>query len=91
MVLMLFGLTATAGFLAMSMDLGVVSVTKTRMQNVADAAALAAAQEISIALDEISDQINAGGDVQGDIQDANEYAMQQARLMAEQVVEMNNM
>lgn len=91
MVLAFLGLAATAGFLAMSMDLGVVSVTKTRMQNVADSAALAAAQEISIALDEISDQLSSGGDVQGEVQSANEYAMQQAKLMAKKVVELNGM
>ncbi|MEZ6044918.1 MAG: TadG family pilus assembly protein [Planctomycetaceae bacterium] len=90
MILSFFGLMATAGFLAMSMDLGVVSVFKIRLQNVADAAALAAAQEVSIALDEISDQI-AGGDVQGEVQDANLYAQEQAKLMAQHVGELNNM
>ncbi|MEZ6045361.1 MAG: pilus assembly protein TadG-related protein [Planctomycetaceae bacterium] len=61
----LFVLIATAGFLSMSVDLSVVSVTRVRMQNAADAAALAAAQEISIALDEVSSSIAGGGDVGG--------------------------
>ncbi|WP_197440151.1 TadG family pilus assembly protein [Polystyrenella longa] len=90
MILTFFGIMATAGFLAMSIDLGVVAVFKVRMQNVADAAALAAAQEISIALDEISDQISSGN-VQGEVQDANSYAQDQARVMAEHVAELNGM
>ncbi|MCA9039909.1 MAG: hypothetical protein KDA65_06115 [Planctomycetaceae bacterium] len=88
MILSFFGLIATAGFLALSMDLGVVAVYKVRLQNVADSAALAAAQEISIALEEISDQLSQG-DVQGDVQDANLYAQGEARTMAEYVAELN--
>ena len=85
----LFVLIATAGFLSMSVDLGVVSVTRSRMQNAADAAALAAAQEISIALREVANSVGNGGDVGGGIQDANIYAQQRARVVAKEVVELN--
>ncbi|QDU81066.1 von Willebrand factor type A domain protein [Polystyrenella longa] len=89
MAFTLFILIATAGFLSMSIDLSVVTVTRTRMQNTADAAALAASQEISIALDELSGDLGQGGDVGGGVQDANVYAQQRAKDMAEEIVTLN--
>ncbi|MCA9040094.1 MAG: hypothetical protein KDA65_07105 [Planctomycetaceae bacterium] len=91
MVFSLFILIATAGFLSASVDLSVVSVTRVRMQNAADAAALAAAQEISIALGEITDSLGQGGDIGGGIQDANAYAQQQAKEVAQNVVALNGL
>lgn len=43
-------------FVGMSVDLGMITVTKTRMQSAADAAALAAAQEIVVGIREAGEQ-----------------------------------
>ena len=71
------------GFLAYSVDTGLTSMTQTRMQNAADAAALAASQEIRAA-------ISAASAGQGDAQiDANSIAVTEARAMAARVAAAN--
>ena len=71
------------GFLALSVDTGLMSMTQTRMQNAADAAALAASQEIRAA-------IAAASAGQGDATiDANSIAVTEARAMAARVAAAN--
>jgi len=71
------------GFLAYAVDTGLTATTQTRMQNAADAAALAASQEIRAA-------IAAASAGQGDAQiDANSIAVAEARAMAAQVAAAN--
>lgn len=79
MVLGVVCLVATMAFVAFSADLGYISVTRSRMQNGVDAAALAAALEITHAVQ------NAGPNVT----DVTAYAMQQARLKAAEIAELN--
>jgi Flp pilus assembly protein TadG/Mg-chelatase subunit ChlD len=82
-VLTSFLLTVLFAFLALSVDTGRVVLTETRMQNAADAAALAASQEITAAVYE-------AGQGQGSANiDANSIAVAQARTMAVQVAEAN--
>ena len=86
------GFGALMGALAMvalSVDLGVVSLTRTRMQNAVDAAALAAAQEISAAIEDASEDLQGGSDVAGQIQDVNAIAETAARNMAAHVADLN--
>jgi Flp pilus assembly protein TadG len=66
-------------FVAYSVDLGLVSMTKAKMQNGTDTAALAAAMEITNAI------ANAGQDVS----DVFTYAEGQARTVAKNVATMN--
>jgi len=89
MVLAFFVLSAALVFVALSVDLGVVSLTKTQLQNAVDAAALAAAQEISAALEDVAGNVGEGGDVGGQVQDANAIAEDAARIMASHVAELN--
>ncbi|MHB8900352.1 MAG: vWA domain-containing protein [Thermoguttaceae bacterium] len=71
------------GFLAYAVDTGLTAMTQTRMQNAADAAALAATQEIRAA-------IAAASQVQGQATiDANSIAVAEARTMAERVAAAN--
>ncbi|AMV21065.1 pilus assembly protein TadG-related protein [Planctomyces sp. SH-PL14] len=79
MVLGVVCLVAMMAFVAFSVDLGYISVTRSQMQNGVDAAALAAALEITNAVQ------NAGPDVQ----DVTAYAMQQARLKAAEIAGLN--
>jgi len=79
MVLGVVCLVAAMAFVAFSADLGYISVTRSKMQNAVDAAALAAALEITHAVQQ------AGPDVQ----DVTAYAMQQARLKAAEIAELN--
>lgn len=72
-------LVACMMFVAYSVDIGLISVTKSRMTNATDTAALAAAMEITHAIS------TAGQDV-GDI---FTYAQAQARTVAANVAEMN--
>lgn len=64
---------------AFTVDLGMISLTKTQMQNATDAAALAAAMEINKAI----------ADAGPDVQDVFEYAKLKSRQTAEHVAEMN--
>lgn len=83
LVIAFFALTVAVGFLALGVDLGVVSLVKTQQQNAADAAALAAAQEITAAIEQAGQE--------GDVGDVNSIAEDAARLMAEKVAELNGM
>jgi Flp pilus assembly protein TadG len=79
-VVLAVSLAACLAFVAFSVDTGLVVLTQTRMQNCVDAAALAAASEITYAVQ------NAGANVS----DVTAYAMDQARLKAQQIGTMNN-
>src|SRR5262245_27668244 len=72
-------LVACMMFVAYSVDLGIVSVTKARMQNATDTAALAAAMEITNAI------ANAGQNVSN----VFTYAESQSRGVATNVANMN--
>lgn len=72
-------LVACMMFVAYSVDVGLISVTKSRMTNATDTAALAAAMEITNAI------ATAGQDV-GDV---FTYAQSQARTVAADVAELN--
>lgn len=79
MTLGLFCLIACMTFVAFSVDVGMISLTQTRMQNAVDAAALAAAMEITYAIE------NAGADVEN----VTEYAQAQAAAKAAEVAGLN--
>ncbi len=79
-VIMAVSLSACLAFVAFSVDTGMVVLTQTRMQNCVDAAALAAANEISHAVE------NAGPNV-GDV---TTYAIAQARLKAQAMGTIND-
>ncbi len=70
-------------FVGLSVDLGMITVTKTRMQAAADSAALAAAQEIVVAVREAA----AAGET--DLQTVQSLSAAQARSMAEHVCQLN--
>ena len=55
-VLAVVSLMAAMTFVGMSVDLGMITVTKTRMQSAADAAALGAAQEVVVGIREAGEQ-----------------------------------
>ena len=55
-VLAVVSLMAAMTFVGMSVDLGMITLTKTRMQSAADAAALGAAQEIVVGIREAGEQ-----------------------------------
>ena len=76
-------LVAAMTFVGMSVDLGMITVTKTRMQAAADSAALAASQEIVVAIRE------AGQAGETDIQTVQALAAEQAREMARHVCDLN--
>jgi len=82
-VLAIISLVGALTFVGLSVDLGMITVTKTRMQAAADAAALAASQEIVVAVRE------AGEDGVTDVQAVQAIAAQQARDMAEHVCDLN--
>lgn len=79
MTLGLFCLIVCMTFVAFSVDVGMISLTQTRMQNAVDAAALAAAMEITYAIE------NAGEDVD----DVLVYAQAQAAAKAVEVAGLN--
>ena len=78
-VVMAVSMAACLAFVAFSVDTGMVVLNQTRMQNSVDAAALAAANEISHAVE------TAGPDVS----DITVYALAQARLKAQSVAALN--
>jgi Flp pilus assembly protein TadG len=82
-VLTAFLLTVLFAFLALSVDTGRVVLTETQMQNAADAASLAASQEIQAAVH------SAGQGVGSATIDANSIAVSAAREMAGEVAEAN--
>ncbi|MBX3439900.1 MAG: hypothetical protein KF861_20590, partial [Planctomycetaceae bacterium] len=79
MVLAFFCLIATLAFVAFSIDTGNIALNKTLMQNAVDSAALAAAMEITSAVE----------NAPADAQDPTAYAREQAKLMAVQVANLN--
>ncbi|MDF1744557.1 MAG: VWA domain-containing protein [Gimesia sp.] len=82
-------LIATMGFLAFGIDIAVITMTKTRMRNAVEAAALAAAQQITDAVQTAADDIQENQDVGSAVQDANSIAVDAARAMAEKVARLN--
>lgn len=80
MTLGLFCLVACMTFVAFSVDVGMISLTQTRMQNAVDSAALAAAMEITWAVE------NAGEDVE----DVIAFAQTQAASKAVEVAALND-
>ncbi len=77
-------LMAAMTFVGMSVDLGMITVTKTRMQAAADSAALAAAQEIVIGIRTAAEQ----GET--DMQTIQAIAATAAKVMAVNVAELNS-
>jgi len=84
-VLGVIGIVAVLTFVGMSVDLGWISVTKTRMQGTADAAALGAAQEIVVGIRE------AGEEGITDLAAVQALAAQRAREMAVDIVTQNGL
>lgn len=82
-------LVATMGFMAFGIDIAVITMTKTRMRNAVEAAALAAAQQITDAVQTTADGIGGSDNVSGDVQDANSIAVETARAVAEKVARLN--
>ncbi len=82
-------LVATMGFMAFGIDIAVITMTKTKMRNAVEAAALAAAQQITDAVQTTADGITEGGDVSSSVQDANSIAVEAAKAMAEKVAGLN--
>lgn len=76
---------AILAFVGLSVDLGYITVTKTQMQGTADAAALAAAQEIAVGIKQ------AGEDGITDLAGIQAAAAVAAREMAKSIVEANGM
>jgi Flp pilus assembly protein TadG len=83
LVLGLFSLIVAFGFTALTIDIGRIALTDTSMQNAADAAALAAAQEITVAVEK------AGNDASNGVGDINSIAVSAAKTKAEEVVKLN--
>ena len=88
MVLAAAILVAAMGFVALSVDMGVIALTKTRLQNAVDAAALAAATEITNAVQQAGQQAGQSGNG-GEVQDANSIAVSAAQTMAGHVANLN--
>lgn len=82
MVLAVFFLAGILTFVGMSVDLGMINVTKSRMQTTADSCALAAAQEIVVA-------IQYAGASGADVGNVHAYAEQQARTVAKDIAARN--
>tara|TARA_R110002095_G_scaffold204879_1_gene187865 strand:+ start:1861 stop:3657 length:1797 start_codon:yes stop_codon:yes gene_type:complete len=82
-------LIATMGFLAFGIDIAVITMTKTRMRNAVEAAALAAAQQITDAVQSSADNIQGDQNVGSAVQDANSIAVEAAKAMAEKVARLN--
>ncbi len=84
MMLAAICLVGMIGFVALTVDLGVVSLTKTSLQKTADAAALAAAQEIIASVEAYHN-----GQQAGNGQDVNSVSVEAAKAMARKVAELN--
>ena len=79
-------LVGMMGFVALSVDLGIITLTKTNLQKAADAAALAAAQEIIASVENAAQQSSSGSGGQGDV---NSISIAAAQEMARKVAELN--
>jgi len=82
-------LIVAIGFAALSVDLSIISLNKTKMQSAVDAAALAAAREVSIALEEAAREVQ-DVEVEGSVTTANDVAEQAGKDMAVTVGELND-
>jgi len=82
-------LIATMGFLAFGIDIAVITMTKTRMRNAVEAAALAAAQQITDSVQTTADNIQGSQNVGAAVQDANSIAVEAAKAVAEKVARLN--
>lgn len=82
LVLAVFFLAGILTFVGMSVDLGMINVTKSRMQATADSCALAAAQEIVAAIQD-------AGAEGSTVENVHAYAEDQARAMAKDVAQRN--
>lgn len=90
MVMAAICLIPILGFVAFTTDVGVIALNKTRMQCAVDAAALAAAQEITSAVEQAGENSQDSGDVSTLVADANAIAEETARQMAAHVAELND-
>ena len=79
MVLAFFSLIVMMGFVAFSIDSGHIALNKTIMQNAVDTAALAAAMEITNAIENAPPEA----------EDPTAYAREQAQLVAADVAALN--
>lgn len=79
LILSVFCLTACFIFVSLAVDIGFINLVKQQMQNAVDSAALAAAQEITSAVN----------NAPADVQDVTQYALDQARLVAVNVAQLN--
>jgi Flp pilus assembly protein TadG len=79
MTLGLFCLVVCMTFVAFSVDVGMISLTQTRMQNACDTAALAAAMEITYAIE----------NADANVENVTEYAQAQAAAKAAEVASLN--
>lgn len=82
-------LAAASAMVALGVDLSVVTLERTKMQNACDAAALAASQEITSAISTAANQATGSSDVAGTVQDANAIATAAAKTMAQKVAALN--
>lgn len=85
LVVTAFAVVAVMSFMALSVDIGVISLTKTNLQNCADAAALAAAQEIMAAVESAGEGLEEGEE----LPDINSLSVEASKEMARKVVELN--
>jgi len=89
MVVAFFSLIGTMAFVAFSVDMGMISLTRTQMRNSVDAASLAAAQEITAVLEDSADDVDGQGDVAGQVSDVNAISIEAARQKAADVAALN--
>ncbi|MCC7418850.1 MAG: hypothetical protein IT428_01085 [Planctomycetaceae bacterium] len=82
-------LAAASAMVALGVDLSVVTLERTKMQNACDAAALAASQEITSAVATAAEDSTGSSDVAGTVQDANAIATAAAKTMAQKVAALN--
>jgi Flp pilus assembly protein TadG len=85
LILGVLGMIAILAFVGLSVDLGYITVTKTQMQGTADAAALAAAQEIAVGIKQ------AGVDGITDLAGIQAAAATAAKIMAKSIVDANGL
>lgn len=78
------GMLVTFTFVSFAVDLGMISITRERMQNTCDAAALAAAQDITLSVREAGEGYTGDGEV-----DPIQVSEQRAREVAVKVGELN--
>lgn len=87
MVLGVVALVATLCFVGFAVDLGMINVTKSRMQGTADAVALAAVKEIQVAIQTIGTE---GGDASS-VDAVTAFAVERAGDVAARIAELNGL